>query len=68
MQLKQDVARDLYFLYSSLSDSLATSTLNKGVKMKKLSITDNEVSKILEDVIFGFIIGIFVGMMIGVLL
>lgn len=36
--------------------------------MKKLSITKNEVSKILDDVLFGFIIGIFVGMIIGALL
>ena len=43
-------------------------TKNKGVKMKKLSITNNEVSKILSDVMFGFIIGIFVGAMLGVLL
>lgn len=41
---------------------------NKGVKMKKLSITNNEVSKILSDVMFGFIIGVFVGAMLCILL
>ena len=36
--------------------------------MKKLSITNDEVSKILLDVIFGLIVGFFIGMMAGVLL
>ena len=36
--------------------------------MKKLSITNNEVSKILDDVLFGFLIGVFVGIIIGALL